>query len=120
MERVEAGQAVEQELQRVGDLALVLLGQCLTRDDLDLVARRAEVAELDEDLQGQARVVDRGVQGLDDGGNERQRDVADAEPDDRGFGVGGGEGARSPADLGEQVAGLEVEVVAVDGGHGFL
>ena len=51
-------------------------------------------------------------------GGERLGDVADAHADDLGRGVLLGEGGDAAADLGEEVAGFELEVVVVDVGHG--
>ena len=69
------------------------------------------------ELVGGAEVVDGGVEGLEDGRGEGAGDVADAEADDLGARVGGGEFADAAADLGEEVAGFEFEVVVVDLGH---
>jgi len=58
-----------------------------------------------------------GAERLDDRGCERQRDVADPEPNDLGVGIRGIELTYPTRDFGEQVAGAELAVVLVDPGH---
>jgi hypothetical protein len=58
------------------------------------------------------------VQRPDDGGGQRPRDVADAEADDLGLRVRLGERLDTLADVGEEIAGLQLEVVVIDSGQG--
>jgi hypothetical protein len=85
----------------------------------EVVSGRGPVA-----LEALARrqVIDRGMQGLDDGVGKRLGHVADAAADDaRGErGVRGGEALDASRDLGEQVAGRQLQEMLVDACHGAL
>ena len=65
-----------------------------------------------------AHLIDGRFHGVAAGFWQRLGDVADAEADDRRLRVGLAEGLHPPGDLWKQVASLELEVVAVDLGHG--
>jgi len=64
-----------------------------------------------------AHLVRGSAQRLDDRRREGQRDVADAQPDDRRVGVRGAEFANPARNFGEQVASPEFAVVLVDPRH---
>jgi len=66
------------------------------------------------EVGGGAEVVDGVVERLQHGRGQRAGDVADAEADHLGVRVGGGEFPHAAADLGEEVAGFEFQVVIVD------
>ena len=62
-------------------------------------------------------VVDGGVHGLDDGGCERARHIADAHLDELDVGMGRGKVGRTMGYLAKQVATGEFLVILVDCGH---
>jgi hypothetical protein len=90
---------------------VVVLGDGLAEEVVPLL--RAVAAE----RLALRHLIDGRVHGRDAGGRQRLGDVADAEPDHLGLRVRVGVGLHAARDLGEQVAGLELEVMVVDAGH---
>ena len=92
-----------------GDAFLLIIpGNRLPQEVIPLF--RAVAAEGLLDPHFSARL----LEGRDDGGAEGKGDVADAEADDRLAGVGRLVGGNLVVDVGEEVALLQIEVVAVD------
>ena len=91
--------------------AVVVLGDQLGEE---LVAGLGAVAA--EGL-GARHLVDRLVERADHHGRQGPGDVADAEADDLGGGMGVLEGLHAPGDLDEEIAALELQIVLVDARH---
>ena len=83
----------------------------------ELVARLGPVAP---ERLGPRHLVDGLVHGAHNRRGQRQRDVADPEPDQPGVRMGGRKRLHAPRDLGEEVGRLQREVVLVDPDHDRL
>ena len=99
-------------LERDAARAVVVLEDRLQQEVVALVGRVAAEA------LRRPHLVDGLAQRLDHRRHQRQRHVADPEPDDLRAGFLLLERAHAAADLGEQVAGLELAVALVDARHG--
>ena len=68
---------------------------------------------------GGAHRIDGGFHRVTAGQRQGLRDITDAQTDQRCVGIGGAERFDAPADLREQVARFELEVIVVDLNHGI-